>query len=569
MEYGEGMAIRDRVLISWVAVNNDPYERESGKSDYRILDGQCVPGPTLTLLFDDDSPYRENISDVVLLYREIDKDEENRERRSLNETVSVLNQRKPDLNIHKVPWSGDDPTDHLGIFDFLKKTLPRLRKEYRDRELLIHISPGTPSMQTVWVLMAETGFVDLPFQLVKSYRKSERRGRPAVVSVNIDIDTFYKAYKKSQPKQCGSEDQGVVWDPGHFKTEIMKRLFAEARRFAHLNIPVLILGERGTGKTTLASWMRLNSPFRVASKDQHWPAVACGQYTPEMMRAELFGYRKGAFTGAARDYDGVLKDADKDTLFLDEIGDVSRDLQRLLIKAIEEKKYIPLGGDGPLKSDFRLLSATNIEMHELEKRLDPDFLDRISMMTLRLPALREIPDEIPWLWDVVFDQAQRRSGCDVKDPVIPKEVHGQIVSALMKHTLPGNLRDLFRVAYRVLAAVNDPDDPVNNGDVADYGLVCLDGIAHSSGIARQVAGAFSHSNSLDSVVQNHGSVPTKTIQKELNAYLAGEIRRLSKKMNRPINELCDVGERTLRSWVSENRKDVSGTMEKKFRKSDN
>ena len=80
-------------------------------------------------------------------------------------------------------------------------------------------------------------------------------------------------------------------------------------------MPILLLGERGTGKTTLASWIRSNSPYRKKKLDTKWPSVVCGQYTPQMMRAELFGYKKGAYTDAKKDHDGVIKAADGDTLF--------------------------------------------------------------------------------------------------------------------------------------------------------------------------------------------------------------------------------------------------------------
>ena len=349
------MTIGKRVLISWVAVNNDPYERERGKMTYRLVDGKPVSGPTLTILFDEQSPYLGRISDVVLLHRKTDGPGAERERRAVEETIETLLERRGELHVQVEPWVGDDPTDHRAIFQFLRQLMPKIRKKYAGSELLIHISPGTPSMQTIWVLMAETGFVDPPFQLVKSYRKSERRGRPAAVPVTLGIETFYKVYKAARPLQVSTEDERVVWDPGKFRTDTMQQLFIEARRFAYLNVPVLILGERGTGKTTLAGWIRLHSPFRRKEQDTHWPAVACGQYNPETMRSELFGYKKGSFTGATKDTEGLLAAADGDTLFLDEVGDVSRDLQRLLIKALEEKQYLPLGDDRPRKSTFRLL----------------------------------------------------------------------------------------------------------------------------------------------------------------------------------------------------------------------
>jgi hypothetical protein len=398
------------VLLSWVAVNNDPYERERESGAYRRVNGDVVPGPTLTLLFDEESPFAGQIKDVVLLFQRGDGSADQHQRRAVEDTESAIKERNPDIRVHHETWSGDDPTDHRSIFEFLRSKLPELRRQFSGRELVIHISPGTPSMQIIWVLMAETGFVEPPFRIVKSYRKGERRGRCAVVSVEVGIETFYKVYKTTRPAQIASDEQRVSWDPAKFRTSRLCSLFAEARRFAQLNVPVLLLGERGTGKTTLAGWIRLHSPYRREEQDSHWTAVACGQYNPETMRAELFGYMKGAFTGAMDDREGLLAAADRDTLFLDEVGDVSRDLQRLLIKALEEKIYLPLGGDKTRTSSFRLLTATNLDPEELRCRLDPDFLDRISLLKLQIPPLREIREELCWLWETTYEQAIIRSG---------------------------------------------------------------------------------------------------------------------------------------------------------------
>jgi len=118
----------------------------------------------------------------------------------------------------------------------------------------------------VLVLMGETGFIDSPFVLVKSYRKEERNGRPAVVPVQPGIDSYYKAYRAARPSEVSSEDAAVVWDPARFKSSRMREIFDEARRFAQLNVPVLLLGERGTGKTTLAGWICSHSPYRDRSR---------------------------------------------------------------------------------------------------------------------------------------------------------------------------------------------------------------------------------------------------------------------------------------------------------------
>src|SRR5207249_4685132 len=186
--------------------------------------------------------------------------------------------------------------------------------------------------------------------------------------------------------------------------------------------------------------------------------------------AELFGYKKGSFTGATHDKEGFLAAADGDTLFLDEVGDVNRDLQRLLIKALEEKRYLPLGDDRPRKSNFRLLTATNLEPDELRRRLDPDFLDRIGLLTLRLPPLRDIREELGWLWEVTFERAAQRAGVPKRRAQLGADHHRKVVSHLEGHPLPGNLRDLFRLAYRILGARSDPHEPLPPERAVEYGL---------------------------------------------------------------------------------------------------
>ena len=545
----------ESVLVSWVAVNNDPYEREGNQ--YKTVDGQHVPGPTLSLLFDNDSSITEDIADVVLFFRRPANSAHNRELKIAEETKAEINKRSA-LNVHLEEWAGDDPTDHQGIFAFLREKMPQIRRQFAGRKLIIHISPGTPSMQTVWVLMGETGFFEQPFQLVKSYRKREQAGSQAVVPVEIGIETYYKAYMASKPIKVSSEDQIIRWDPAKLRSPKMVSLFEEARRFAQFNVPIMLLGERGTGKTTLASWIRLNSPFRLKKLDGSWPAVACGQYSTETMRSELFGYKKGAFTDAKESQEGLLTKADGDTLFLDEVGDVSRDLQRLLIKVIEEKQFYPMGETKSRKSDFRLITATNLELTSLKERLDPDFYDRINIFTLRIPSLREIPEELPWLWEKVYLQVLNRSGKGQNQTSLGYKHSDVIIQRLLSHDLPGNLRDLFRVAYRVLAAINDPFSPLSGEDAIEYGLSVLDEnhgeTSYCGDPSRTIARAFADSVSLCDIIDNIGQIPTKALESDLKLYLAEELVKEGKKRSTPIDKLCDVCDRTIRIWGSPNGK---------------
>lgn len=544
----------DPVLLSWIAVKNDSLLEVSPDGVEQVGGRPGIKGPTLTLLFDESSPFAGKVKDVVLLRRSAQGNASDRERDVANALIAAIRERDESIRVDLELWEGEDPTDHVGIFEFLRKLVPQVRRRFAGRKLVIHVSPGTPSMQTIWVLMGETGFVEPPFTLVQSFRPEERRGRPAVVPVTVGIETFYKSFKASRPRQVGSEDQGLSWDPAHFRSDSMKRVFAEARRFAQLNVPVLITGERGTGKTTLANWIRSNSPFQRDRRDARWPSVACGQYSPETMRAELFGYKKGAFTGANEDRDGLLAAAHQDTLFLDEVGDVSRDLQRLLIRAIEEKSYYPLGDDKARQSDFRLLTATNIDDGELRRRLDPDFLDRISLFSLKLPPLREVPEELPWLWDAVYAMATRRAGVPKRSAELGAEHHRRVVAQLQRDPLPGNLRELFGVAYRVLAARADAVDQLSPSDATAYGLEALqsvhtrDGAASSSSSARAVAGAFAQRTTIDDLLSRHEPLQTDDVLSELKTFLAREIRRVASNRNLKPEDLCDKSDRTLQSW---------------------
>ncbi len=538
------------VLVSWVAVANDPFERDRRTGERREVDGEPIPGPTLTLLCDNKSKYYERIHDVVLLHQSLEQAYGDRERRAVGELVAELEKRS--YRVQREVWDGDDPTDHQGIFTFLKVKLPEIRRQFPGRELVLHISPGTPSMHTVWVLMAETGFVEPPFSVVKSYRRVDRRGRPAVVPVEVGIESFYKAYKASRPRQVPPDEQVVDWDPRYFQTDAMKRVFAEARRFAKVNVPVLIRGERGTGKTTLANWIRSNSAFRRQDQDARWPSVACGQYSPETMRAELFGYVKGAFTGATSDHAGILASAHGDTLFLDEVGDISRDLQRLLIRAVEEKQYFAVGSDQSCKSDFRLLTATNIDDRQLKDRLDPDFLDRISLLTISLPPLREVSDELPRLWAAVYERARRRAGVSPEQAQLGAQDHDRVVAALQRHPLPGNIRELLRVAYRILAARADDDAPMPAADAAMYGLEALaGGSTHAltrATTARSLAGAFAEGTAMDGFLVAQEALSTDAVLGEFKAFLATELRRIARDRGVNSGSLCDRTDRVLLDW---------------------
>lgn len=404
-------------------------------------------------------------------------------------------------------------------------------------------------MHTVWVLMAETGYIEEPFVAVQSVRPSERQGGKAVIPLTLGLDTFFKRWKTGSAP--AGKTSRPLWDPSLFRTQRLRKLYDEARRVAQIRVPVLILGERGTGKTTLASWIRMRSPFRKAALDTSWPAVPCGQYSPETMRSELFGYVKGAFTGAHQEHKGLLERADGDTLLLDEIGDISRDLQRLLIKVVEEGEYYPLGSDRVRRTNLRLLTATNQTLSQLQQNLDADFFDRISPFVLSVPPLREVPGEMEWLWPKVLTDAARRAGTPARYAKLNPEYNKMVIEALRGSPLRRNVRDLFRVAYRFLAARADNDAPLQPRAAIEYALEVIDDAKHNVSYSA-LTRAFLENATIPAMLVEDGPINPKHVIEDLKHWFAQEVPKLAKRMNRPIAEITTISERTLREWRRKN-----------------
>lgn len=534
------------VLLTWLATRNDPYERASSGGAFRTTPDGRIPGPTLTLLTDPTSPYANKVTDVVVLRQ--GGPEAASHDRVYADLCEALESAAPAIRLHPHVWDHPDPTDHAAIYDWLRTLLPQIRRKFSGREIVVHLSPGTAAMHTVWVLMAETGFIEAPFTVVQSYRASERHGRAAVVPVSLGVETFFKRWQDTRPSAQADNNQSVAWDPRQFRSARLASLYADARRVARLKVPVLILGERGTGKTTLASWIRIRSPFRKTELDEAWPSVPCGQYSPETMRSELFGYAKGAFTGATHPHDGLLGRASGDTLFLDEIGDVSRDLQRLLIKVVEEGTYQPVGSIDTRRTDLRLLTATNLPVDQLCERLDPDFLDRISAFTLTVPPLREVPEELTWLWPTVLEKAALRSGVDSKYANLPESHHAHVLKALRASPLRGNVRDLFRVAWRFLAARADDEAPLTVRDAIDYAIEGLDGGASEDAASRTLARAFADRRPLDATLVAGGPIDAEALIKDFKFWFGNAISELSDRIGKSPTPLHTLSDRTLRNW---------------------
>jgi DNA-binding NtrC family response regulator len=210
----------------------------------------------------------------------------------------------------------------------------------------------------------------------------------------------------------------------------------EAAKYATSDLPILILGPSGTGKTSLGQLIHEHS-----RREGAFVAINCSAYTEELLEAELFGYRKGAFTGAADSRKGKLLQAHKGTLFLDEIGAMSLNMQTKLLKAIEERSFYPVGSDKPEASEFRLISATLEDLQQLieQKRMRFDFFQRIHGLTVNLKPLRERRCDI-----LPFVKFFMRGGKKLSFAADAKEF-------LLDFSWPGNTRQLKKLV-ELLAA---------------------------------------------------------------------------------------------------------------------
>lgn len=550
------MAERDAVLVSWVAVNNDPYERARDGSDKLDSDGRVVPGPSLTLLFDEASAWRGRIAQVHLFYRDDGGKAPTRERLAQRALVDAIHERDRSINVRSIPWQGQSPIDHAGILAFLRARIPGLRRRADRRELVVHVSPGTPAMHTVWVLLGATGFIDPPFRLVQTIPTWARGGGgAAVVDVTVDIETYLRRYRGMRPAVATEARDELHWDPHRLRSTTLTKLFEQARRVARLNVPVLIRGERGTGKTTLANWIRAASPFRQKEKDAAWASLACGQFSADALAAELFGVAEPQGRALADEVllrESVLSQAHRDSLFLDEIGDLSPDLQRALIRVLEEKRFVPVGGRGTRVSDFRLLCATNLPWSVLAERLSPDLLDRISPFQLVMPPLREVPEELDWLWPLILERAAERAR--VAPLVLSEKEHAKVVARLKMHPLPGNLRDLYRVALHLLAARGDSEESARpTMKVAmDDAFRALPELPTEAGLdlPRSLASAFADRRPLDELVPPGGRLDTERSLGGFRQWIARELSDLARRRGVPTDALADVSDRTLRNWRS-------------------
>jgi DNA-binding NtrC family response regulator len=255
---------------------------------------------------------------------------------------------------------------------------------------------------------------------------------------------------RNQQKQLASKTRRrrVVLDPFIGESKLIKQLGDTAAKVARSHSPVLIQGETGTGKGVLANWLHENG----SRSEESFVDLNCAGLTREFLESELFGYEKGAYTGAVNTKEGLLEVGHRGTVFLDEIGDVDANVQPKLLKVVEEKKFRRMGDVRDRFVDVRLIAATHQDLQKLieAKTFRSDLYFRISTVPIAIPALRERPEDIPHIVNVMIS----RICADLARS--HAELSAKAMQRLRSYYWPGNIREVRNVLERALLLVDKP-----------------------------------------------------------------------------------------------------------------
>ncbi|PKL92844.1 MAG: transcriptional regulator [Candidatus Goldiibacteriota bacterium HGW-Goldbacteria-1] len=239
------------------------------------------------------------------------------------------------------------------------------------------------------------------------------------------------------------------------KNETIRKVMEQVKTVAGTMAPVLITGETGTGKELIAKVVH----FLSDRSDKKIISVNCAAIPENLLESELFGYEKGAFTGAAARKKGRFEIADGGTLFLDEVGEIPLHLQSKLLRAIQEKEIEPLGSEKPVKVDIRIISATNRDLEKLsaEGKFRSDLYFRLNVINVKLPSLKERKDDIPLLSDFFIKKFNKMYGKNVMG--LDKKTEDMFVA----YEWPGNIRELENALERAVI--------MSKGNLIDISLV--------------------------------------------------------------------------------------------------
>lgn len=302
----------------------------------------------------------------------------------------------------------------------------------------------------------------------------------------------------------------------------MRNIFNLIRQVAKTKTSVLITGESGTGKELIAK------AIHEESKRKGYPFVVvnCGGIPETLMESELFGHKKGSFTGATSDKKGLFEAADKGTIFLDEIGELTLPIQVKLLRAVQERVFKPVGSNEDVSVDIRIISATNKKLEEevIVGNFREDLFYRLNVIEIKIPPLRERKSDLPFLAQHFLEKYSREMGKEVT------KISSYAIDLLNKYDFPGNIRELENLMERSVA-------------LSSTNIILPDSLALSVHKRRWIEGVKNRRFDLDEVSKG---VSLDTILEEIErAYLVKALECTNGKKQEAA-ELLDISFRTFR-----------------------
>jgi len=417
-----------KVLISWVAHNNDFENGQVNKT-----------GPNYSY----HKYFYSHDKHIVLSSAKVDD----------TRTEKLLSVLKKDFKERVIECKYLNVSDVIDVRE-VKTKIESVLAKYSKDQIDIFISPGTPAMQVAWYLCHEGLGLQTTLYQTRPPKFAKDKTKPDLIKIDIEKSSFPITTMLHQQNIEDSEKN--IED--YLITSTIKPVYENACKIAETdNVTVLILGKSGTGKEHLAKYIHQNS----VRKNKPYVTLNCSAFNDQLLESRLFGYKKGSFTGAEKDTPGLFEEANGGTIFLDEIGDISQYMQQSLLRVLQEKEIMPVGGKS-VKIDVRIIAATNRNLPEMceEEKFRWDLYYRLSVVELELPSLlKRGKKDLKEMIDFFLVQKKRQ----LKKP-IKLQLSKGASEKLLNYSYPGNIRELENIIARLYVYLDDKVEPINLPD---------------------------------------------------------------------------------------------------------
>lgn len=387
----------------------------------------------------------------------------NNEKQDLSEeefqtSTSVINktlEEKQPLYFPRISESGDlASSDSIRRMKLKSAICIPLRRPGEGTKELIGVlyidssAAGNPLRnEHLQIMEALTNHVAISLENAKLFREiEEQKEQIATLNNQLQKRIEMQAGNLNEMQILLAETQrelGKVYGLGNIigKSRLMLTLFKMLEKVTPTNATVLILGKSGTGKELIAKYIHYNGP----RADKPMVSVNCSAFNDMLLESELFGHRKGSFTGATENKPGLFQLADGGTLFLDEVGDTSSEMQKKLLRVLQDGEVRPVGSNDVLNVNVRIIAATNKDLVKLvqENRFREDLYFRLNVITLHIPPLRERREDIPLL----IDYFSHKISNELNLPL--RKLPENFFKRFMEHDWPGNVRELENELRRI------------------------------------------------------------------------------------------------------------------------